>query len=368
MMKIHKYTLLLLVVSFLAGCRSTPKPSSDYLVLDEIVFVHDFPSHFTLGKGKPFDLGIMGMKSMTVRDSILIVSTSDATGIWSFFSLPDYQFKGKYLLEGRGPNEFLSRPWVGQQFFFEKESQLFATIYDYSSLNLYEMNITKTLQEGRLSMRKMNFSLPDDRFACVFIDTTRLLCSAINAEQTQLTRYIFDNSKKERSANLEKLSLAHISPGEDINILSVHTKSLPAKNRIVEAALGLNQINLYSLDDSFGKTICVGEKIDNIRDIEAITPKYERISCYTNLSAYPEFFAALYLGDTEKNYQTGESVNPVIQLFDWDGNPLAEVAMDRMITSFTIDFASKKLLTLNLQEDEMYVYDIREILSKIKFD
>jgi hypothetical protein len=253
---------------------------------------------------------------------------------------------------------------VSQQFFFTKDAQLFSRIYDFSSGNLYEINISKTLKNSALSIREAEFSLPEQLFDHVFIDTTRLLCREINPEHTQLTRFVLDGAQRETSANQEKLNLASVSPGQDHNILAVHTKSRPGGERIVEAAIGLNQINLYSLDDSFGKTICVGEKIDDIPGVEN-TPRFERLYMYMNLNVYPDFFAALYLGDTEMKYELGESINPVIQFFDWDGKPLAVLVMDRMITSFTIDFANGHLYTLNLNNEACYRYEISDLLAEL---
>ena len=354
----------IVVFFLLGGCQNTPRPSSNYMVLDEIVYIDHFPQVYSLSNGTVVDLGIIGTLSMSVRDSLLIVTTQEKQGMWSFFSLPDYYNMGKYFTQGRGPNEFISTPWVEQQFFFKEQSRLFSIIYDFTSGKSYRMNVSKTLQDNKLSMSETGLSLPRTLFGRTFMDTTRVLCREVNIGNTQMTRYVLNGGRKETSANLEKISLASIRPGEDINILSVHAMCRPNGDRIVEAAIGLNQINLYSLDNSFGKTICVGKRIDNISRVQDIE-RSDRMYTYMSTNVFPDFFGALYLNDTEMNYQSGKAGNPVIQFFNWDGDPLAEVKMDRMITSFTIDFTNGNLYTLNLNTEEIYKYDINHILAKL---
>ena len=357
--------VLVIGLFFFWGCQNTPKPSSNYMVLDEIVYIDHFPQVFSLNNGTAVDLGVIGTLSLSIKDSLLIVTTQETQGMWSFFSLPEYRNRGKYFTKGRGPNEFLSIPWADEQYFFEEQSQLFSIIYDFAGGKSYKMNVSKTIQNNELNMSETDFSLPRVLFSSAFMDTTNVLCREVDETHTQLTRYVWDGEKKKTSANLEKISLASIRPGEDINTLAVHMLCRPGGDRIVEAALRLNQINLYSVDDSFGKTICVGKRIDNISRVQDIE-RPNRMKTYKTLNAYPEFFVALYLGDTIRNDQEGTTThNPVFQFFDWDGNPVAEVKSDRMITTFDIDFNNKILYTLNSNTEEIYKYKIDHILDEI---
>ncbi len=56
---------------------------------------------------------------------------------------------------------------------------------------------------------------------------------------------------------------------------------------------------------------------------------------------------------------------PKIQLFDWNGNPLAEILLDRQATSFDIDFVNGNLYILDGQTEEFYRYDIGNLLALI---
>jgi hypothetical protein len=332
------------------------------MVLDEIAYINDFPHSFSLSGGEAIDLDIIGPVNLSIQDSLLIVTTLESMGMWKFFSLPEYNNKGKYLNKGRGPNDFLSMPLAEQQYFYKENEQLFSIIYDFSNGKLFRMNINETILSNKLSMSEIDYLLPKTMFGYTFINSTDILCREVNNTHTQQKRYLLSKREREDISVLEKMNIASIRPGEDINILSVHTVCSQNGERIAEAALGLNQINLYSLDGSFGKTICVGKKVDNISRVLSIGHN-DRLYTYMDIVAFSDFFGALYLNDTEANFQQETTCNPVIQFFDWDGNPLAEVELDRMITSYDIDFFNGALYTLYHNTEEIYKYDISHLLQ-----
>ena len=133
---------------------------------------------------------------------------------------------------------------------------------------------------------------------------------------------------------------------------------------VVEISSTLNHINLYSFDGSKTRTICVGKKLDNIDELQVL-PKWKMPYSYMNLRVYPHFFGALFLGVTKKTFQTKRVHMPKIQLFDWNGNPLAEILLDRQATSFDIDFVNGNLYILDGQTEEFYRYDIGNLLALI---
>ena len=334
------------------------------MVLDKVEYIDKFPEVFTLSGGTPVDLGIIGTLSISVHDSLLIATTREKQGFWHFFSLPGMDSLGRYLTKGRGPNEFISTPWVEKQYFFRDQGDLLSILYDFSNGKSYRMNISETLRDGKLIMDETDFSLPPNLDSYKFIDFSTILCKESNEEMTQFSRYILRDGKKSSTANFEKLGLATKPQDGTSGVLSAHMEVSPDGKRVVEAPLYLNHINLYSLDDSFGKTICFGDRIDNISVVQD-TPRPDRMYTHINLNVFPEFFGVLYLNDTDRNFEEDKSGHPVLRFFDWDGKPLAEVRPDRTITTWSIDFANGMLYTLNYNTEEMYRYDIGEVLRKI---
>jgi hypothetical protein len=332
--------------------------------LDEVRYVNEFPQTFSIDSAIEVNADIIGMKYFHIYDSLLIFSTEDKDGLWSFVSLPDYRFLGKFLTKGNGPYEFFQSPSVGHQHFFREEGELFCFIYDFQRGKLYRMNVDESIRDSRLSIDMLNDSLPPFMFNFVVIDSATFLCREIDGTQTQQTRFLWHNGQKTGTPLLGKLNRAAVRAGEDFNILSNITKRNSESNLVVEMPVLLNYINMYSPDGSFGKTICIGKKLDNIGKIQDESME-NRIYPFISLSLFSEFWGVIYVNEDTKTYLTERKKLPVILLFDWNGEPLAKLKLNGFITSFDIDFINGYLYTLDLYTDVFCKYDIRDILEKL---
>ena len=358
--------VVLFAAIILVNCRQEPKSSSDYMILDEVEYVKKFPQTFSLGNGMMPKIDIIGIQNFVIYDSIMIVSTNDKDGLWSFVSLPDYNLLGSLLTKGNGPFEFIQPPSVGGEMKLLKENnQLMAYIQDFQKGRIFRLNIDKSLKAKELDISVVTDSIPPFLFNLVIIDSTDFFCKEINNDQTQQLRYIVENKKRTTPAVLQKLNQASIRKGEDFNILSTSTKMNYENNLIVEMPIGLNYMNLYSLDGSFGKTICIGKELDNIDKIQD-KKVGDRIYTYADLRVFPDFWGVVSINEDIKTYQTGRKKLPSILLFDWQGAPLAELKLKHFITSFDIDLKNGDLYTFDAHSDELYKYDIGDILAKLK--
>lgn len=358
---------LFAILILCTSCQQTlpPSPSSNYMMLDSIRYIDKFPQSFTLTNDVPVDLDIIGMNNFVIHDSLFVFSMRKKEGIWSFFSVNNYKFLGDFLRVGGGPNEFIQAPSVSSATFFTDKGQLCAGILDFQLGKIYKMNIDNSLLNKELDISVVVDSLPKYLFNFVLVDSVTFFCREISNDQTQQTRYILNKGEKVIPDNFEKLNRATLNIGEDCNILSTAVMRNMEGNLIVEMPIGLNQINLYSIDNSFGKTICVGSKLDNLDKIQS-TFRWNRIYTYADLRVFNDFFAALYIIEDNKTYQTERVKLPVIHLFDWDGEPIAELKLNRFITDFDIDFINGYLYTLDHITDEFYKYEIQDVLTKIQ--
>lgn len=356
-----------LLISFVS-CKdqtSSPAPSSGYMILDSVDYVESFPLSFSLTDDAPVSFEIIGMKNFLLYDSLLIAYTGQQDGLWSFYSVNSNEWLGDFLRRGNGPDEFSSDPNVTEATFFKENGQLFAGLYDFYQGKTYRFNIDESLKNRSLSIELVNDSLPINLFNFIMVDSVTFFCKELANDQTQQIRYILKNGKRSIPENLEKLNRATIRPKEDFNILStIVNQKNDNPNLIVEIPIGLNQINLYSIDDSFGKTICIGNKLDNIDKIQDEI-RWNRIYTYANLRVFDDFFAALYINEDEKTYQIKRTKLPIIHLFDWNGNPLAELKLNHFATAFNIDFINGILYIFDIHTDEFFMYDIQYILDEL---
>ncbi|HLW50414.1 MAG TPA: BF3164 family lipoprotein [Sphingobacteriaceae bacterium] len=363
------YTITALSIVWATRCSQSPsqRVPSNYMGFDKVSYVDKFPQTFSLqGRVEP-EIDVIGIQSFAVYDSLVIFSTNNGRALWSFVSLPDYRDLGSFLTRGEGPFEFVQAPSVsnGAQFAV-KGNNLVAQIYDFQRGRLLEMNMTRSITSQELEMAILHDSLPKYSFNFLVINDDTYFCKATNNHHTQQNRYLLNkNNERTVPAIFEKLNQIVLREGEDLNLLSTSTKWHAQYDRLVEMPTGLNYINLYAPDGSFAKTICVGTELDDLDKIQD-QRAWNRIYRFANLRVFDDFFGVVQINEDEMTYQTKRKKLPAILLFDWNGEPLAELKLDHFITSFDIDFINGVLYTFDVHSDEFFKYDINDILLKIK--
>ena len=360
-----KIIILLFVCSLMACNRFYPSDQTGNMSFEDVKYVSEFAHTYTLKKGKIPDVDLIGMRSFAIYDSLLIVSTTNEDGLWSFISLETGKYLGSFLTRGQGPFQFIEPPSTSNKVIFTNENDSTVSyVYDAQRGKLLRFNITRSITLDSLDITVAKDSLPNYLFNFVMIDSSNFLCKEVTPKQTQQIRYIKNLNDRIEPAFLTSLNKTTIRDGEDINILSTIAKRNEKLNRIVEMPIGLNHLNIYSLDGAFSRTINMGEQMD---ELSAIQNKSRRNRKYTfaDLRVFADFFGVIFIDEDEKTYQTGRKKIPSILFFDWEGNPLAELKLDRHITSFDIDFSRKELYTFDVQLDELYKYDVTAILDEL---
>lgn len=121
---------------------------------------------------------------------------------------------------------------------------------------------------------------------------------------------------------------------------------------------------IYSPEGTFGKTITLAKKIDNIETIQD-TPRANRIYTYNTARLFPDFFGVIYFNEEAIAFETERKTLPSIQFFNWNVEPLMELKLDRFFTDFDIDFTNGCLYIFDQPMEELYKYDISDILNQI---
>lgn len=366
-MKKEELTAVIFNIMLLfSSCSDNVISPDKHMVLDDVEYVSTFPETITLSNRIDPEIDIIGINDFCVLDSMIAFSIKSRDSLWTFISLPDYTPLGSFLTSGDGPFEFIQPPRVSfKTSFYRENGQLFAGIYDFQKGKLLKMNVNASLDSNALQISMLKDSLPSFLFSFIMIDSVRYFCKEVNNEQTQQIRYIREGNKQTIPSVMQQLNQVQVNENEDINIISAITKMNAENAMVVEMPIGLNYINMYSLDGSFGKTICIGDELDDIKDIEDKV-RWDRIYTYADLRLFEDLWGVVSINEDMKTYQTGRKKLPSILLFNWDGKPLAELKLTHFITSFDIDFAAGDLYTFDVHTDEFFKYDISNILMKLK--
>ena len=165
---------------------------------------------------------------------------------------------------------------------------------------------------------------------------------------------------------MERLNRFALEPGADINALSSQHGIKSDGSRIVEAYRRIDQINLYSPDGKLCKTITAAKKLQSPH---SVSPRGDRMLYYRDIKTTDDYFAVLYLKDKESRIEKGKNKAPTIQFFYWNGKPMAELTLNKPVSTFEIDEKGGLLYTLDDTTEQMYMYDISgfiNILNQIK--
>lgn len=361
-----KYTISGIVFTTLfSGCNTATEsiPSPDYMACSNIEYVKDFPISYNLDQAMHTDIDIIGITDFIIVDSLIIISTNDISGFWSFYSLNTKQHLGNYLKVGNGPNEFLYALPVSNATFYKNDANIMACLYDGATGTMREINISQIINEKRIDDSTVINDLPHQLLNFVRFDSNSYLCRALNKEMTQQERFILYDTIKFVPKKIKEMNLAQIQEGEDFNLISSLIKYHYTKQLFVEMPVYLNYINMYSAKGEYSKTICIGDYAESINQLQKKHDDERRFT-FNGVQLYDKCFAILYINETLEEYVNEGNPTPSILFFDWNGNPLAKLNVNSPILAFDIDFTNNTLYYVN-KEDIIIKCDVNDFIEKL---
>ena len=343
---------LIPLVSILCFCCSPEKKSSkEYMLLDSVIYAHSIQKLETLCEDSMtlVTTSIPYIKNFAIIDSLLFVDTNQENGQLNILSINGIKSYGALLDKGRGRGEFGYGIHLTLYTTFEHhKDSLYANLYDLMSGRLYRINITKQVTEGKCHIQEIILSeeLPRSAFWAKTISDTLVFLKSIDHMETRQTRSIITKNGRVLTNVIDKMNELEIPAKEDFNLISSLIAFSESNNMFVEAMIGMNYINIYSLQKDKGVTVCIGRDLDKLSSILS-TPKFERKYVFADLRTYNFGFAVLKYDIEEKAYQSHESFHPSILMFDWNGNPIGEIASELTFNHFDIDVNNGYLYILD---------------------
>lgn len=345
--------LLLIVMScaIMVGCKNTVDVNKEYMALGEVKKVNSLQLLLTLNKDNMtmVETPDYYIENFVIFDSLMFIDTNQDSGLLDILSMDSMKSYGRFLNKGKANGEFLYGINLTLHSSFECiMDTVYVNMYDPVSARLFSLNLSKSIMENTLSLKELNFNrkLPNSAFWAKTIGDTLLIVRDIDEMETHQNRTILSCNGPRTNTMIEELNGFEIPLNEDFNIMSSLVATSPINEYVVEAMIGMNYINVYSLNGEMGYTICVGEELDKLSDILS-TSRFARKYMFADLRAYSFGFAVLKFDITERVYQSDEHYTPSILLFDWIGNPIGEIKSDIKFNHFDYDEQRKMLYILD---------------------
>lgn len=349
--------MLCTLAAFLIWSCSGSGSGNTMIFRDNVSIIDKFPHEYALSVPDTVSTGVIGLSGFDIQDSLLIVSTRAKTGSWKIIRISDMAILGEFLNTGNGPDEFSSFvPSVSYSDRIVENGCLNYLPTDINRRTLHRFNVTNSLSGRQTDISSMQNDIPRACFEYIFIDDSTCFYKQQSDDNTGFIRKLAHNGKSFEPEGLKEINSAHVNPGQWYGPVYTNLWYSRDRNIIVEISSALNNVNLYTPDATWRKSLCIG-KPDNLDDIVNDPREQEPVSfCHARL--YDDFFAVMYLGETALSYERGRTELPHIYCFGYDGSPLADIRIDKLAESF--DFADGRLYVLDPNTESFWSYALPE--------
>ncbi|MDR1129952.1 MAG: TolB-like 6-bladed beta-propeller domain-containing protein [Prevotellaceae bacterium] len=324
------------------------------------VIITEFPAVKKELKAKVISVPpvIMTPANLCISDDKLIIIYNKKDTVLDFFQLPECKYLFGAGIRGGGPDDFSpdydSRflHFEGNEFnIFSSDGLLKRFTVDYKSKRIY----TNKSKNQRLNTDHLGY--PVNRFN--ILNDTLCFCMSQIADNEGF-ELVMINTKTKR--NLQ------FSPYPDWlgkvwlkdNIPFVYVKNMTSHPS------GTKFASFYAY---FKRWRIYDYKTNLIREIHVEVPPYsksvnentsERMAYYGYSCSTAEY---IYVECRNRKVSDKPASDTEIQVWDWDGNPVAVYTLDKKISLFTISEKERKIYALTNEEedeDKIYVYSIPE--------
>lgn len=348
-----KILLILAAILFVvASCGQ-----KDYFAFADVEYVKEFPSECELGDADTLDVELMGVQGIKCFGDYLLVSCAEKKGCLSTVSL-----KGKpkitntFLMIGSGPGEVLYPPFISWMSFYKKGNNQEAGVYGYNG-SFLELDISQdSLSNGFRYLSRHLSTKSGSRY--FYVSPNCFLCRRSKTDGSGFERVLVDSLGNE--SHLKSIDFLNSISASEHNLLSSSFAIDEKSETVAELSSYFNAVHLYSLNGKSAKTVVVGNKLQNIRDLEgqgtAMIPR-----TYYDVHPYTDFFAALYVGATLDDFDEGKCAPPMIHLFDWTGKPIAKIQLPVKALLFDIDTENNAVFVVDNDSEKILRYELPRI-------
>ena len=332
--------------------------SKRYFAFDNLRAVTNFPVSFEPCTPEVINIGIIDVLGIKLLDDCMIVSCYSDHGCLSVFTKTGRMISDNLLNIGNGPGEILYRPYMSWVSF--DGSRLYT--YDFKG-NFLECDRHESVDSSIPIWHSLAEDLPmGDGARHFYLDKDRLLCRKSRADGYGYERFVIDlNGNVLQGPNVEVMNSMSSS---EMNLLSTGFAINGNLNRVAELGSRQSVVHVYSVVDDFAVTLPINGEISDLTELEQLQPE-EMPKAYYDSKSFDDFFAALYLGTTTSKLDSGTFGNPSIHLFDWDGNPVAEIKVPVRTLSFDLDISEKNLYVVEYETGLILKYDISELCDRL---
>lgn len=289
-----------------------------------------------------------------IDSTFILVQDSKTDYFFHIYSV-DFKLLKSLINQGRGPDEIIS-PHISQQDFIHNRKIVYYDPYqniigelnfsDIDSFNISQ-HIKRKVPDKIINIQNILFT-GDNRFVARGCGNIGKMCFFDMKNFTFRFTDFFPDVKFEKS----RVTFFDMFNGE------LAFNSL--RNIVVCSNRYFNQLELYTVD---------GELIKEIKTGKFQNPfKENYLYCYNAVYSTTDYIFASYIGVSMKDLTPARMKNKCssIQVYDWQGNPIMELNLDRLTGYFAVDNNLEFIICLDEtnQDQPLVRYTIKDLLKQ----
>lgn len=261
---------------------------------------------------------------------------------------------GKFMPKGHGKDEYECMPC--SEVVYKDGDSLYCNYYVNTSRTLYKSNLTASIAEGSLvSKPQKELHQHGDLSKVIYLSDSAYFAVKYNLN-IGFKRVTINKNDTESPINIGNLNTVTVR--DEINTLSACREVNKNNMMVVEAMLRFNQINLYSLRDSFNITLSMSPNLASITATDNLS-KNQRRKYFGTVFTTDTYFATLYYDIPLRDYYEDQSGKSHILFFDWQGNPIMKIKIPYIATSFFIANDYLYVFTNITEKEQLYRYKLK---------
>jgi hypothetical protein len=306
--------------------------------------------------GEHLNVDSIGVNMIMIIDRYLITGLYSQEYFTKIYDLRSLNLIGSFFRKGQGPDDF-RRP------IFSQVRSPYLVIDDWGYRRIKVVNIPESINniDGRLSTRhtiKYSNAEIADPEKVLYANDTLLLIKSYDENRETLSYFKYNPVKQKVTDEIMMFNYPITSDIRYKNIATLADCIKPDGSKIVSIAGCLDQLDILDVVHP-DKSISVTEN-DYLFDYEYVKSLGDNSKDFYLFSCCSDnLICAAY-----QNY--AKHANE-IHIIDWNGNPVCKLILDRRIKDFTMDFDNGFMYAVSEMEEQIYRYNISDILKEISY-
>ena len=353
MFKSFKNNLGVMVIAITAIILNSCKDNSEKYFSDSLKVVNPANVERTdILQGIPVVNELIGAGLFNVVDTLICFDAEQDGKLFTICTL-DGDSVAVIGIRGQGPNDFISTV-LNKQNFYNGKNDFGTWVVDANSSCLKQLNIGKSLSSGSCVVDSIIPIQPMVSDAFVVGDT--ILQVTFGEGNYDLTMTSSDGTLLDK----EPLYQIPVDKSDIFYFYSARTGVSPDNRYLVMAMSSINQLNILDLQKSNArKSVSIGgvQNRESVMDSERPDWHTPAWTYYSNLALSDKYIFALYRNMAYNYPGDQEKKNGELHVFDYDGNPVCIIPLDRFIYVISYSPENNSIYALG-EEDKVWRYDL----------